>query len=265
MNSAEHRANVLNAGFVDVGFGFANGSNYNNSGQETVVVAEYAAPFSAPAPKPVAAPPHVTPKATPTPTSSSSASAAPSASTSDTAAAPSTDNHTVQISVVDANNKPAAGIEVVLHSTPQTVYTDANGVATFSNIPTGDHTATVKTNGAESTTPLTLTSASATTKLTIAKPLPASNTTTNAALTPLPQHVSQLSVLTKGATPWVTLLLTILAIAGAIYLAVKHSLALHKYLRRGERYVVKHVLLDTTVVSFIGLCIILGHSVGSIL
>lgn len=44
MNSPSHKANLLDSAFVDVGFGFTNGSNFNNSGQETVVVAEYGRP-----------------------------------------------------------------------------------------------------------------------------------------------------------------------------------------------------------------------------
>lgn len=44
MNSASHRENLLDSAFTEVGFGFANGENYNNSGQETVVVAEYGRP-----------------------------------------------------------------------------------------------------------------------------------------------------------------------------------------------------------------------------
>jgi hypothetical protein len=62
MNSPSHRENLLDSSYIDVGFGFANGENYNNSGPETVVVAEYgrpqvladstpSAPTSQPAPK----------------------------------------------------------------------------------------------------------------------------------------------------------------------------------------------------------------------
>ena len=61
MNSPTHRANLLDGGFNDVGFGFANGASYNNSGPETVVVAMYGNPqvlaasnqTPAPAPLPV--------------------------------------------------------------------------------------------------------------------------------------------------------------------------------------------------------------------
>lgn len=45
MNSAGHRANILNRGYTQVGFGFANSANYQGSGQQTVVVAMYAAPY----------------------------------------------------------------------------------------------------------------------------------------------------------------------------------------------------------------------------
>lgn len=44
MNSPTHKANLLDSAFTEVGFGFANGENYNNSGPETVVVAEYGRP-----------------------------------------------------------------------------------------------------------------------------------------------------------------------------------------------------------------------------
>lgn len=44
MNSPTHRENLLDKDFTEVGFGFADGSNYNNSGNETVVVAMYGRP-----------------------------------------------------------------------------------------------------------------------------------------------------------------------------------------------------------------------------
>jgi hypothetical protein len=44
MNSPTHRDNLLDPDFTEVGFGFQNGSNFNNSGPETVVVAEYGRP-----------------------------------------------------------------------------------------------------------------------------------------------------------------------------------------------------------------------------
>lgn len=44
MNSPSHRSNLLDGEFSEVGFGFANGSNFNNGGPETVVVAMYGKP-----------------------------------------------------------------------------------------------------------------------------------------------------------------------------------------------------------------------------
>lgn len=63
MNSPTHKANVLGA-YVDVGFGFVNGTNYQG-GQYTVVVAHYGTPsISTSAPTPAAT---VTPAAPTTP------------------------------------------------------------------------------------------------------------------------------------------------------------------------------------------------------
>lgn len=44
MNSPEHRQNILNSSFSNVGFGVASSTDFLNQGPETVVVAEYAEP-----------------------------------------------------------------------------------------------------------------------------------------------------------------------------------------------------------------------------
>lgn len=44
MNSPEHRANILDAKYQNVGFGIANSPNYQGNGSETIVVAEYGQP-----------------------------------------------------------------------------------------------------------------------------------------------------------------------------------------------------------------------------
>lgn len=56
MNSPEHRANILNGNYADVGFGVANAANYQGTGPETIVVAMYGKPVAAPAPAAKAAP-----------------------------------------------------------------------------------------------------------------------------------------------------------------------------------------------------------------
>jgi hypothetical protein len=44
MHSTEHRANILNANYQDVGFATANVTNYRGTGPETVIVAMYGEP-----------------------------------------------------------------------------------------------------------------------------------------------------------------------------------------------------------------------------
>lgn len=46
MNSQEHRDNILNAGYQNVGFGVATAPNYQGKGEQTIVVAEYGKPSS---------------------------------------------------------------------------------------------------------------------------------------------------------------------------------------------------------------------------
>lgn len=48
MNSPDHRANILDANYQDVGFGIANAPNYQGSGPETIVVAMYGQPTGSP-------------------------------------------------------------------------------------------------------------------------------------------------------------------------------------------------------------------------
>jgi uncharacterized protein YkwD len=47
MNSPDHRANILNKNYSDVGFGVAQSNNYMGKGPSTIVVAEYAEPLGA--------------------------------------------------------------------------------------------------------------------------------------------------------------------------------------------------------------------------
>lgn len=88
MNSAEHRANLLNGGFVDVGFGIANSPDYVGTGPETIVVAEYGTPLYTPPPAPAyTAPPAPSKPAPVTSTPAVTASDTPPQPT-DTAPAP---------------------------------------------------------------------------------------------------------------------------------------------------------------------------------
>ena len=80
MNSPSHRDNMLDSAFTEVGFGYVNSASYNNSGEQTIVVAMYGQPQvagvsqTAPAPAPAAPAPAPSPtKSTPAPTPAPSA------------------------------------------------------------------------------------------------------------------------------------------------------------------------------------------------
>ncbi len=76
MNSPGHKANILDSGFAHVGFGIANGANFQG-GENTVVVAMYGEPIvSAPAPAPTPAP-SPTPASTPAPQPTAAPASAP--------------------------------------------------------------------------------------------------------------------------------------------------------------------------------------------
>lgn len=99
MNSPGHRANILNGGYTEVGFGFINIANYQGTGPETLVVAMYAAPASAPVQAATPTPNAVQRAATAaqsTPTSAAQPTASvpietPAEATPESAANPSTD------------------------------------------------------------------------------------------------------------------------------------------------------------------------------
>ena len=95
MNSTEHRDNILNAGYKEVGFGIANSPDYQNSGPETIVVAMYATPtgasVAAAIPRPATTKLAVTqpasspaPASTPTPTTTAVPTIQPSKSSAKT-------------------------------------------------------------------------------------------------------------------------------------------------------------------------------------
>ena len=78
MASPGHRANILNASFTEVGFGFVNVENYQGNGQQTIVVAMYASPYVSPKSTPAPAPtPTPAPAPTPTPSAVKPATKSP--------------------------------------------------------------------------------------------------------------------------------------------------------------------------------------------
>lgn len=65
MNSPGHKANIMNTGYTEVGFGIANAASYQGTGPQTIVVAMYASPAVLAATTTTPAPPPSTPKPTP--------------------------------------------------------------------------------------------------------------------------------------------------------------------------------------------------------
>lgn len=142
MNSETHRENMLSKEYVDVGFGFADSSNFVSKGPETVVVAFYATP-----------------------------------------------------------NTPASSNTAVLGS---------------------------------STT------------------------------WPAEKKIVKLQTIASGVSPWAPTLLIIVMLGGLLVLAFKHTKALAKGMKRTERYVLKHPLLDIAVILLVGLCFVLSRTSGII-
>lgn len=255
MNSPSHRENLLNTNYTEVGFGYTNAANYNNSGEETIVVAMYATPLAsaAPAAKPAETAP---PKAAAKQTTVAATPQQPAVA------------HEVQVTVLDSNKKPAVGIKVVLHSDPKEATTDNDGVALFKDVEPGEHTAIAEVDGAKSEQPVTVAADSKVVSATMAKPeLSPNKTDTVGALAaiPAPKKVSRLDVITKGALPWAASVMSVVALLGSGYVLGKHSRALHRLVVRGERYVLQHSVLDATIISFVWLCFVVSRSAGVIL
>lgn len=186
MNSASHKANLLSRNYTEVGFGIANAKNFQDDGEQTVVVAMYGQP---------------------------------------------------QVLGATANSNPV-----------------------------GSSTAP-KASSQPVTTPKSTASKSSEKLTSKASPLSTGQlaTTPTAAQEVSPAKVSKFAVLSKGAMPWMSAALGLTLVMSLVVLAVRHSLAAHRWLRKGERYVLHHALFDVTVISLIGLIIIVNSSAGIIL
>jgi uncharacterized protein YkwD len=195
MNSPEHRANILNGGYVDVGFGIVNIPDYQGTGPETLVVAEYGAPAAA-----------AVQAATPTP------------------AAAAKTTTTVQSSASNSSGGAAAPDD----TTPTSE----------------DPAASATANSSDTVTPTT--------------------TDLKTVSEPAQQHITRGQLLTAGSAPWSELVLSLLGLAGVMLFLLRHGLAWHKFLRRGERFILHHPLLDMILLGTAVLSAVLVHSAGVI-
>lgn len=192
MNSPSHKDNVL-GDYIDVGFGFANNSNYQGTGPETIVVAMYGKPAGAVA------------SATPTP-------------------------------------KPVVKAEAQAQAQP---------APTPAPAPTPEPVAPVEAEPVaaepEEVTPLPVTT----------------DTPIDSNLQPV--AISRLAMFTNGQLAWLGGVVSGLMVAGILSLIIKHGLALRKWIVKGERYVLHHILFDITVISLIGVCILASQAAGYVL
>jgi len=188
MNSPGHKANMLNSGFTEVGFGFANSENFNGSGEETVVVAEYATPLGG-TPAVASAPSALTPQVQPqtvAPVPTASAATAPEPVPEATTSKPKT-----------TPAQPAS---------------------------------TQKTNPVE----------------------------------PPSVRVSRLQMLAGQSAPWLASMVSIVATSSLAILILRHGFALRRVITKSERYVLHHMVFDVTIISLIGLCLIISRTAGVI-
>ncbi len=262
-NSPSHRDNLLHPDYTEVGFGIANAASYNcgdlGATQQTIVVAMYAKPYTAP----------TTNSATPTATTSQTKPATASAPATSTQQSTSpTTTHTVTINVVDSKGKPSVNTKTTLHSEPQTGYTDKNGNVVFKNVSSGSHTIILEIDGAKSETPLDLTNMSKDYKITIVKPELVSNQTSRSSeesTIAKPQAINRLQTLTDNYAAWITAFLVFAVLLGIGYLIVKHSVAAHRALVKGERYVLTHKYIDALIILLALALYFLTRSVANVL
>lgn len=78
------------------------------------------------------------------------------------------------------------------------------------------------------------------------------------------KSINKAQTLTDGRLPWIGFALGLVVGAALVYLVVKHGVAVHKALRKGERFALKHPVWDATIIAAVALCAILSQSVGAI-
>lgn len=218
MNSPGHRANILNTTFTEVGFGVANGPNYQGSGAQTVVVAMYALPVGAAPATPVTPTPTPAPTPAPTPTPNTTTATTPAAAKP---ATPAADNSPTPAAAnsTEAAQQSAGGTSA---ETPQ------------ASLP--------KNATAQGDSPVRATQAD----------------------TVQPKEVSRLQVMTAANVAWSEFAVSMLAAVALLAFLLRHSLAWHKVLVRGERFIVHHPMLDILFIAIATLGFILLQAAGTI-
>lgn len=77
-------------------------------------------------------------------------------------------------------------------------------------------------------------------------------------------QISLGQVITNGKYPWINFIGGLLIGLIAMYLVIKHSLRLRKWIKQGEQYVLHHPIVDISLISLLILLIVLSQTVGFI-
>ncbi len=76
--------------------------------------------------------------------------------------------------------------------------------------------------------------------------------------------ISYAQALSGGAIPWSTFAIGIILGSASMYLVSKHTRGIHRVFRRGERFIIKHPILDSTLVALIVLATVIVQTAGVI-
>jgi hypothetical protein len=197
MNSPGHRANILNTSYRDVGFGIINAENYQSNGNQTIVVAMYAAPYS-------------------------------------------TSNSVAQSPTTTQGSSPVTGSSQSSGS--------AGGQEQASPQPAAEQTETAVEKKQDTATPVSTTTRGS-----------ENNTDTSET-----KPISRIQVITAANVAWTQFALSMLVSVAILIFLLRHSFAWHKFLVRGERFVLHHPLLDIAFVAIATLGTVLLQTAGFI-
>ena len=90
------------------------------------------------------------------------------------------------------------------------------------------------------------------------------NEITVSATVPGEQKVARVQIATSGAAPWSILAASFLAIGLLVIFIMRHSLAWHRVVVRGEAFFLKHKVLDIFIVSGVVMAAVLSQTAGFI-
>lgn len=109
--------------------------------------------------------------------------------------------------------------------------------------------------------PAIQTAAANSSQITLGKPGPSFAGT---ALAPKETKISYAQMLTGGAAPWISFAIGLAIGLICMYLGLKHARNLARALRGGERFILHHPLLDTTLIALLALATVIAQTAGVI-